>query len=426
MTTKKTSGKANAGSQPVHRFAHPFFTTTPPAKRTTKFNGATRMTGYIKDHLEAIPSYGKASLIMTLDQIVGSAAATQIANTGKLIFHSTGDTGAPVHGDMQTPVSDAMGAEYDINNPAASPAFFLHLGDVIYYDNTSQGYRQQFYNPYMKYPGKIIAIPGNHDGEMHKFNQANQPPTGQKFSLAAFIENFCQPNPGVPPAAGTIYRQMVNQPGVYWWLQTPFADIVGLYSNVAEGPGYLVTQTDDSQEQWLLSTLKSIAKQRKPTDTRHKALLIAVHHPPYSQGGHESSTDMLAEIDQCCQGAGILPDAVLSGHAHNIQHFERKVGLDNQQVQIPYIVCGSGGHNADKVVLNKVTLQKPIPANVLVKKSLVGYGYLTVTVDNAKLNINVNQVTVDSATMQEKSTLFDSAQVNLTGSNLGTNFSFPG
>src|SRR5262249_45664945 len=66
------------------------------------------------------------------------------------------------------------------------------------------------------------------------------------------------------------------------------------------------------------------------------------------------------------------------------------------------------------------------PANVLVKKSLVGYGYLTVTVDNAKLNINVNQVTVDHATMQEKSTLFDSAEVNLTGSNLGTRFEFPG
>src|SRR5258708_17807553 len=228
----KASRKSTSGrSQPVFRFAHPFFTATPPAKRTAKFNGATRMTQHIKDHLEAIPPYGKASLIMTLDQIVGAAGAADIANSGKLIFHSTGDTGAPVHGDMQTPVSDAMGAEYNINNPAASPAFFLHLGDVIYYDNTSQGYRQQFYNPYIKYPGKIIAIPGNHDGEMHKFNQANQPATGQKWSLAAFIENFCQPKPGVPPAAGTILRQMINQPSAFWCLQTPLPEIVGLYAN---------------------------------------------------------------------------------------------------------------------------------------------------------------------------------------------------
>src|ERR671936_509121 len=49
---------------------------------------------------------------------------------------------------------------------AANPALFLHLGDVIYGPHKEQLYRDEFYRPYMKYPGKIAAIPGNHDGEV--------------------------------------------------------------------------------------------------------------------------------------------------------------------------------------------------------------------------------------------------------------------
>jgi len=31
-----------------------------------------------------------------------------------------------------------MATDFDINKPASSPAFFFHLGDVIYYDNTDR------------------------------------------------------------------------------------------------------------------------------------------------------------------------------------------------------------------------------------------------------------------------------------------------
>jgi hypothetical protein len=93
-----------------------------------------------------------------------------------------------------------MTKDIDIAHPAASPAFFLHLGDVNYYDNTDSGYHEQFYVPYKLYPGKIIAIPGNHDSELFKYDGQS---TGQTKTLQAFQRNFVQPVPSVPPAAGS-------------------------------------------------------------------------------------------------------------------------------------------------------------------------------------------------------------------------------
>jgi Calcineurin-like phosphoesterase len=43
------------------------------------------------------------------------------------------------------------------------PAFFYHLGDVVYYDGEHASYYQQFYDTYLHYPAPIFAIPGNHD-----------------------------------------------------------------------------------------------------------------------------------------------------------------------------------------------------------------------------------------------------------------------
>ncbi len=401
----------------ISRFAHPFFTATPPEQRKISVDGATRMTEYIAKKLEPLPQYNNAKLEITLRHIVGTKGAHEINASGIMHFHLGGDTGAPVHG-MQQPIADMMSEDYDINDPVKSPAFFLHLGDVIYYENTTEGYHQQFYEPYKKYPGKIIAIPGNHDGEMFKYNEKNQPSTGQKFSLAAFIDNFCRPKAEVPEAAATIYRQMVAQPGVYWWLKTQLIDIIGLYSNVSEGPGYIVTQDDTSQKNWLENTLKTIAAERNQKDKTHKALLIAVHHPPYSAAGHESSKEMLHDIDECCKTAGILPDAFVSGHAHNYQHFERAVKCNDQSISVPYLIVGDSGHNADAVVAKKL-LTRPIPKNVTVVKNLDGNGYMLATVTSEQLSFQFYQVKVDAKNVISKQ-LFDECSVDLKGSNIGT------
>jgi calcineurin-like phosphoesterase family protein len=56
-----------------------------------------------------------------------------------------------------------MSKDFDVDHPERSPSFFFHLGDVVYHHHKDQSYRPQFYEPYEHYPGRIIAIPGNHD-----------------------------------------------------------------------------------------------------------------------------------------------------------------------------------------------------------------------------------------------------------------------
>jgi hypothetical protein len=340
---------------------------------------------------------------MSLDEIIGLQSSASIAASGSIIFHAVGDTGHAGGSteDMQEYVAAAMTKDFDIANPDASPAFFLHLGDVNYYDNTDSGYHEQFYVPYKLYPGKIVAIPGNHDGELFKYDGKS---TGQTETLQAFTRNFVQPAPSVPAAAGSIYRQMVSQPGVYWLLNAPFVDIVGLYSNVAENPGFLSgTSIGTKQTDWLGRTLGGIATARQ-TGTR-KALFLAVHHPPFSDGGHGSSTDMLAEIDRICQASGITPDVVLAAHSHDYQAYTRYVTYQGREMQIPFLVAGGGGRGLSPHVAKATGART---GDHSFDKSLKDYGYLRVTVTSSTVTLTFNQVGKDGQVTQ-----FDQVKVDL-------------
>ncbi len=154
-----------------------------------------------------------------------------------------------------------MATDYKPGAGALNPAFLFHLGDVIYGIDKESNYVERFYSPYKHYPGKIIAIAGNHDGEA--LSKADQP------SLVAYTANFCATRAAVPKQAAQsgIYRETMTQPGVYWLLDTPVVRIVGLYSNWLENPGYLggITNAkpDNSQLTWLVETLVSIAKSKR-------------------------------------------------------------------------------------------------------------------------------------------------------------------
>jgi hypothetical protein len=341
------------------------------------------MTDHIKKKLEQIPKPKREPTMMLAD-VIGKAGVAAIEKAGSITLHSVGDTGHETS-TMPELVSEAMATDYKVDKPEISPAFFLHLGDVVYYDNTDKGYHAQFYTPYKNYPGKIIAIPGNHDGELFKYDHTS---TGQKKTLEAFQKNFCQPKTGVPPAAGTIFREMISQPAVYWVLHAPFVDIIGLYSNVAENPGYISTpEIGNSQKNWLVKTLKAIEAERK--NGNKKALIIAVHHPPISGGGgHGSSTEMLADIDDACNQSGVMPDAVLAAHAHNDQRFTRFVTFKGKKLEIPFVVCGAGGRG----ITNVAKADGKITGDHRFDKSFMEYGYLHITVTEKLLTIIFNQV----------------------------------
>jgi hypothetical protein len=380
---KKSAVKSKINTGKIMRFAHPFFTNTPPAKRKNIPGVGNRMKAFAATKLEKIPPPIRDPT-MTLAEIIGQQGVTGIETAKTISFHAIGDTGQPV-GNMQEFVAEAMAMDYNPDHPEKSPAFFLHLGDVDYFDNTDKGYQAQFYVPYKKYPGKIIAIPGNHDGELFKWDGTS---TGQKNTLDAFQRNFCQPKPGIPPGAGTIYREMVSQPAVYWYLNAPFIDIVALYSNVGESQGFISGGAAGGlQKTWLTKTLTTI-KNSRVNGTR-KALLLVVHHPPFSQGGHTSSDVMLADIDDSCKTAGIMPDAVLAAHSHDYQRYTRYFPFGGKTMEIPYYVAGGGGRGLSPHVT---------PANGArtgdhsYDSSLRGYGYLTITVTPGQLSFLFTEV----------------------------------
>ncbi len=395
--TKAKSAKRSAAP---FRFAHPFFTTTPIPRRRPVPGIGTSLIDHIQGNLEPVPA-PKGASVMQLADVIGAQASQDIQASGSIRFHSVGDTGKSAN-SPQGDVAEAMATDYNVAQPTASPAFFFHLGDVIYGPGKDNAYRGEFYEPYVHYPGKIIAIPGNHDGEVF-------PKTDPK-TLKAFHSNFCAASQQVPPIAGTIFRQTMNQPGVYWWLSAPFVDIVGLYSNAAENPGFISgTIPGQAQKNWLIKTLKIIATQRQAGP--RKALVMATHHPPFTAGGHSPSTLMLADIDDACRQAKLMPDMYLSGHAHSYQRYTRELNFNGKALQIAYLVAGTGGINDQAIVAGNGVKT----GDHIFVKSLQGYGYLLI---EAKADAHGNTATLASTmfavnTTTKRKSQYDQVTVDL-------------
>jgi calcineurin-like phosphoesterase family protein len=281
------------------------------------------------------PAKNRQYLTLPLHAILPDIES-QVANFGKLVFHSIGDTGGVNGTATQEAIAQAMEAQTKNATEADKASFFYHLGDVVYYNGLSYHYKEQFFEPYKYYAGPIFAVPGNHDGDT-RTRRGDEPDA--EASLYGFMMHFCSPTPEqLYP-----YRKLMTQPYVYWTLQAPLLTIIGLYSNVE---GSLDAAGTFEQQQWLHDQLASA-----PPD---QALLIAVHHPPYSlDSSHGGSPDILKALDLAMQTTGRKPHAVLSGHVHNYQRFTRH--LDG--VQIPYLVAGAGGYANDARSMHQ--LQKP-------------------------------------------------------------------
>jgi len=319
--------------------------------------------------------------VLTLAQVYGSAGAAKskaITQAGQIVFHSVGDTGSVIGPATQSLVADKMVTDFSEANAADVPSFFFHLGDLVYYFGEATYYYDQFFEPYRDYPAPIIAIPGNHDGVVY--------PSDPQPTLDAFLRNFCAASPTTSPDAGGLLRTTMIQPGVYFTLEAPFVRIFCLYSNVLEDPGVI---SDENGSNTLLDgrqiAFLTAALERVTSDKFNGALIIAVHHPPFSGGStHGGSPMMLADIDSACQAAGVWPHAVFSGHAHNYQRFTRLVN----NYQIPFIVAGCGGHSP----LSKMRATYRTPYQIDSTLTLesyddTDYGYLRVVVNDTTMTV---------------------------------------
>lgn len=352
-----------------------------------------------KNQVQPIPApRAHAPLQLALADVVPADVTAAIQAAGRITFNAVGDTGAAKVDRSQTvataiaheaAVTDALAAEAAAAGPQA-PAFLFHLGDVVYNFGEAQYYYDQFYEPFRAYDRPIFAIPGNHDGAV--FGPSSTAP--KVPSLAAFLRNFCAAAPGPSPDAGGLVRSVMTQPGVYFTLDAPFVSIIGLYSNVLEGPGVLSSQgghypIGDQQAAFLESELRRL----KPDRTAGKrAVVLALHHPPLSADAkHAGSTGAQLDMDTACAAAGLWPDLVLSGHAHLYQRFTRRAGPGGKET--PYIVAGSGGFAATPPQYTLGPAPITVGDHTLEIDPIVKFGHLTVTTDARTLTVSFRSPT---------------------------------
>jgi Calcineurin-like phosphoesterase len=383
-----------------------------PAFQVDNTSDAYYKSPYYTQHendVEAVPT-GPPKAPLDLQTILGSDFLAPIIAGKQISFHVVGDTGASLSSEIrhEGSVADAMAA--DLKAATNVPAFFFHLGDVIYNFGEAEYYYDQFYEPFRAYDRPIFAIPGNHDGAVTYTHGGPDPDVP---SLQAFIANFCTPTPRKPPDVGGLARTTMTQPGVYFTLDAPFVSIIGLYTNVLEGPGVLTdenghysTLKGDGQYDWLVSELQRLAPLRKALD---RAVILACHHPPASADEtHGGTTGLAADLDRAFTAVGLWPDAIVSGHAHIYQRFSRTV--DGRE--IPYIVSGSGGHDA-RVPQGEKKGEAPRTWNdyTLQVGPTAAYGYLRVTVD---MNDPAARTMTISFTAPGEPADADTVTVNLT------------
>jgi acid phosphatase type 7 len=310
---------------------------------------------------------GTSPFHLSLEQVLSPTAMQTIQSSGRMVFHIVGDTGGVKTPQDQDIVASHMEQDLNATDPTTRPAFFYHLGDVVYYYGQASEYYSQFYEPYLHYDVPIFAIPGNHDGDVLGSSVS---------SLAAFVENFCVTEPHLSSEAGDSGRDTMTQPNVYWTLETPFVTFIGLYTNVPEG-GWM----DNNQIAWLQSELTSAPQE--------KAVIVSMHHPIYSADTyHSGSTYMHNTLDQAIQNSGRVPDAVFAGHVHNYQRYTRTL---NGRA-LPYIVAGAGGyynlHTMQQVQGAPIKTPYPLPDGegvVLESYCDDHHGYLLLEVDGQTL-----------------------------------------
>jgi hypothetical protein len=140
-------------------------------------------------------------------------------------------------------------------------------------------------------------------------------------------------------------------------------------------------ELDEEQIEWLINELKNAPA--------NKAILLSVHHPPYSidifRGGYKVIANIL---DDPFIKSGRIVDLVISSHIKNYQRFTRQIG----ERQIPYIIAGTGGYmNLNKMPTNAdgspINVPYKMPENevILEKYYDQSHGFLSLHVTSESI-----------------------------------------
>ena len=109
MAKTKTTTSTSARKAPILRFAHPFFTTTPPEARAPVPGFGKQLLTHIQGKLLPIPA-AKRTPTMTLADVIGAQGEADVTNSGSISFHAVGDTGKSAN-SPQGAVAEAMATD---------------------------------------------------------------------------------------------------------------------------------------------------------------------------------------------------------------------------------------------------------------------------------------------------------------------------
>lgn len=270
---------------------------------------------------------GPAPYRFDLSDLLAAADVQAITEAGMLVCHTVGDTG-----DFRGQQKDFVAAMMTQDASRKMPAFFYHLGDVVYFAGDIDMYGDNFYETYKDYPGFIVAIPGNHDCQPD--DPQDGPVDPNKVPLDGWVQNFMSSDPSLRGSLKTgASRTQMDLPNVFWTFTTPMATFIGLFSNVGETQG----EIHQDQIDWFQGELEA-ADPDLP-------LVVAVHHPPFSgDSDHSGSSAVYKVLFDSFKAAKCYPDLILSGHVHNYQRFTYEVDGPKGTLQIPCVVAGAGGY----------------------------------------------------------------------------------
>jgi acid phosphatase type 7 len=336
----------------AHPGVHPL---SPLTHRTQRFQPLPSPLGeppYHYDLESAIPGIAKAA-----------------SRDSHIVFHTVGDTGGVKNADYQASVAAAMKEDLDLG-PGEVPAFFYHLGDVVYFNGQISDYYGQFYEPYNHYTPPVISIPGNHDGD---------PIDTSQVPLDGWARYFMTPTPHVNPESQDAPRATMSLPNVYFALECPFVTIIGMYTNVPEHGSI-----DSIQQLWLTNEFATV-----PQD---KAFILALHHPIYSFDDHHSGSPSMADaVQHAINDSRRVPNMILTAHVHNYQRIERNLAKGKS---IPFLVVGHGGYYHLHNLTAAPGDTDPTTDAKLIAANDKQHGYATITVD--KKSISGTMSTVDT------------------------------
>jgi hypothetical protein len=130
---RQSSAAASGGSATGFAFANPQ-PTSDDFDVFTKNDIQADSDLKASDQLQPIPKPWASPPTLSLDAILGTAPVQQITAANSMTFHCVGDTGGIHEPANQFAVADAMAADLvGKTYQTGRPAFFFHLGDVVYY-----------------------------------------------------------------------------------------------------------------------------------------------------------------------------------------------------------------------------------------------------------------------------------------------------